>query len=248
MLNIRKYLGLLRSMAIYYGKPFNRKRLRRFYRQFVPQGGLCFDLGAHLGNRTDAFLQLGARVIAVEPQPICIQFLRFWFNRHPQFTLVEQAVGARPGTLPLHISQLTPTVSTLADKTWQQTIDGDTSFKVKWEQTITVPVTTLDALIQTYGLPDFTKLDIENYELEALQGLSQPLLCLSFEYFSLAIPRACQCIDRLEQLGSYQYNWSEGESQRLKKTHWISSENMQEVLHQMKPGQPSGDIYAKLIQ
>jgi FkbM family methyltransferase len=219
--NIRTSLGLLRSLAIYYGKPFNRRRLKRFYGQFVKPGDLCFDLGAHLGNRSDAFLRLGAQVVAVEPQPSCVQFLQFWFGKKSSFTLVEQAVGAQEGSLPLHVSALTPTVTTLADRQWQDIIDKDTSFKVIWDKAIEVPVTTLDQLIASYGLPDFTKFDIENYELEALQGLTQPLPSLSFEYYPATIDRACQCIDRLESLGRYRYNWSFGESQKLNLEEWV---------------------------
>jgi hypothetical protein len=74
--NLNKYLGVLRSVMIYYGKPFNKRKLKRFYRQFIQPDDLCFDIGAHLGNRSDAWISLGARVIAVEPQPACISFLK----------------------------------------------------------------------------------------------------------------------------------------------------------------------------
>ncbi|MEN0006524.1 MAG: FkbM family methyltransferase [Bacteroidota bacterium] len=246
LLNIRTRLGLLRSLAIYYGKPFNRRRLKQFYASFVKTGDLCFDLGAHLGNRSDAFLRLGATVIAVEPQPSCTQFLRFWFGKNARFTLVEQAVGAKAGTLPLHISSLTPTVTTLADQDWQQIIDEDTSFKVRWDQTLQVPITTLDALIATYGLPDFTKFDIENYEWEALQGLSQALPCLSFEYYPATISRAVDCIHYLDQLGDYEWNWSFGESQQLNEREWLATKAIVVELQQIERGGLYGDVYGRV--
>ena len=46
-----------------------RRELRRrlgFYRQFVPAGGLCFDVGANRGDRVELFLAIPARVVAVE--------------------------------------------------------------------------------------------------------------------------------------------------------------------------------------
>ena len=69
---------------MYYGKPFNRRRLKGFYSGFIGKGDLVFDIGAHLGNRSEAWLALGARVIAAEPQPICVQYLqkRFLSNEH----------------------------------------------------------------------------------------------------------------------------------------------------------------------
>jgi FkbM family methyltransferase len=42
---------------------------RALYRQFVRPGELCFDIGAYIGTKTEILLSLGARVVAVEPQP-----------------------------------------------------------------------------------------------------------------------------------------------------------------------------------
>ena len=36
-----------------------------FYRQFVTEGDLCFDVGANVGRRTRTFLKLKAKVVAV---------------------------------------------------------------------------------------------------------------------------------------------------------------------------------------
>ena len=44
------------------------KNMLRFYSQFIKPGDRCFDIGAHKGERTNVFLQLGAQVVAVEPQ------------------------------------------------------------------------------------------------------------------------------------------------------------------------------------
>ena len=81
-MNVREQLGILRSRIMYYAKPRNRQRLMRFYAPFVPAGSLCFDIGAHLGNRSDAWLRLGAKVVAIEPQPACIRFLKKHFLKN----------------------------------------------------------------------------------------------------------------------------------------------------------------------
>ena len=76
MLSLRERLGMLRSIAAYYWKPFNKRKLMRFYSQFVKPDTLCFDLGAHVGNRTNAWAALGATIIAIEPQPICMNYMK----------------------------------------------------------------------------------------------------------------------------------------------------------------------------
>ena len=105
---------MARSLLIYYGKPGRARRDLQFYRQFIGQGALVFDVGAHVGNRVGVFLRLGARCLAVEPQPAFAALLRLLYGRHPAFTLEQTALGASPGTADLHISRRTPTVSTIA--------------------------------------------------------------------------------------------------------------------------------------
>lgn len=246
--SISAQLGLLRSQLIYYGKPFNRRRMRRFYQQFVQPGGLCFDLGAHLGNRTEAWLQLGATVVAVEPQPVCIEYLEKKYGPHPRFTLVPKAVGENQGLMELHISEKTPTLTTLAGGDWQQAMQDVTPYKVSWDRTLEVEVITLDDLIETYGLPAFCKIDVEDFELQVLRGLSRAVPALSFEYFTPTIDRTIACIQRLESLDGYQYNWSIGESQRLVSELWVNGESMIDIFRNYPSAHQSGDVYARQIE
>jgi hypothetical protein len=84
---------------MYYGEPGRGRRLDAFYRPFVPAGGLCFDIGAHVGNRSRSWSRLGARVVAVEPQPDLVRFLRWLFRGDPRLTLRAEAIAAAPGTV-----------------------------------------------------------------------------------------------------------------------------------------------------
>ncbi len=234
--------GLLRSLLLYYGVPGRYGRMRRFYRPFVQPGELCFDVGAHVGNRIRVFLALGAQVIAVEPQPQMMRWLRWLYGRHPRVTLIAAAVGAQAGTATLHISRRTPTVSTLSAD-WITAVQQDPSFaRVRWETAVSVPVLTLDELITRFGRPAFCKLDIEGYEVEALRGLSQPLPALSFEHIPAAAHLTIACTARLAELGTYQFNYAPGESQRLLWPAWQTAEALQVALTQLPPG--SGDVYA----
>ena len=49
--------------------------------QFVKRGDLVFDIGAHVGDRVAAFRRLGARVVAVEPQPALGAHARLLYGR-----------------------------------------------------------------------------------------------------------------------------------------------------------------------
>jgi hypothetical protein len=129
---------------------------------------------------------------------------------------------------------------------WISAVQRDASFsQVTWDKAVTVPVTTLDELIATYGVPAFCKIDVEGFELEVLRGLSEPLTALSFEYIPAAIGVAVGCIERLEQLGRYQFNYSPGERHELQASIWLTAAEMQTVL--LSLGEGSGDVYARLV-
>lgn len=242
----RVQYGMLRSIAAYYWKPFNRRRLMQFYQQFIQAGDLCFDIGAHLGNRSNAWYYLGAKIVAVEPQARCFNYMQKKFRRRSRIHLIRKGIGAQKGMAQMNISLATPTVSTFANSDWQEIIDKDTSFKVKWEETEEIEMITLDDLIAEFGLPRFCKIDVEGFELEVLKGLSQPIPILSLEYYPKTLDQAIASIDRLTKLGDYVYNWSVAESQVLASKDWLSAEEMKAVFNKYDTDGRFGDFYAML--
>jgi FkbM family methyltransferase len=241
---IRRALGITRSVIIYYGPTWRRRRMDAFYRQFLQAGDLAFDIGAHVGNRVRVFRQIGAHVVAVEPQPDFVAVLRLLYGRDPAVTIEHSGVAAETGQGNLHLSSRTPTVSTFADS-WMSDVQSDRRFqRVHWDSVISVPLITLDELIARHGEPQFCKIDVEGFEHEVLNGLSQPVPALSFEYIPVAVARAIACVKRISALGDYRYRHSRVETHRWAGQDWLTPPAMMEILRALPNNDRSGDVYA----
>lgn len=237
--------GVGRSLRVYYGSPDRAARLDRAYARFVSPGALVFDIGAHVGDRIASFRRLGARVLAVEPQPGPHRALRLIHGRDPQVTLLPVAVSDAPDRLMLSVNTANPTVSTTVtafitaaarDDGWRQEV---------WDREVDVDAVTLDMLIAAHGAPAFIKIDVEGAEDRVLAGLSARVPALSFEVTMIHRDAARRSLDRLAALGPYRFALSLDESFDFA-TGWQCAAMTWEAIAALPDAANSGDVYARL--
>ena len=218
------------------------KRLQDFYSQIIKQGDLCFDVGASYGYRTETFLKIGANVVAVEPQTRPANYLKMKFK---DIELIQKALGEKNEIKPMMVSSA-GALSSLSE-TWVSEVKKNRFISESWKKKIDIEVTTLDNLINQYGIPDFCKIDVEGYEYEVLQGLTKPIRLLSFEY---TIPeftdRAIKCINYLSDLGDIECNYSSGELLKFGIDDWLKPYAFISIFKELPTKNIiDGDIYVK---
>jgi FkbM family methyltransferase len=188
-------------------------------------------------------LALGATVVAVEPQQELAARLVDLSPSH-RLTVVAAALGAREGYGKLLVPAEEHTVASMSTE-WVNAVRGTGRFPLEWNRERIVPVRTLDQLIESYGRPVFCKIDVEGYESYVIEGLSQPIRCMSFEFTPEYLEDTVRCLNLLGRLGETRFNYSLGESMRWASKRWISRAELERSLGAIKPPVVFGDIYAR---
>jgi FkbM family methyltransferase len=215
------------------------------FENLISSETLCFDIGSNIGKKAELFLSLGAKVLCIEPQLNCVNILNEKFKNNENVKILNIALGEKIDKLDIFISD-SDTVSTMSKDFIEKT--SMERFKhIIWNKTEKVNVDTLDNLILLYGMPDFCKIDVEGYEVEVLKGLTKKVRYISVEFTPEIKEKTFDCIHILNNIGEYEYNYSEGESHLFTFSNWISSEEMIDFLKKNNDFKNSfGDLYARL--
>ena len=222
-------------------KSYFRKKKSHDVLKLLNSGDLFFDIGAHLGEKSKKILDKNLKIVMLEPLPQCVKQLKESFKNNRNVEILEKAVGRTVGNMTLEVNSKMPTISTMA-KHWK---NGRFSNQ-KWDQIISVEVTTLDHLIKIYGLPNYIKIDVEGFELDVLLGLSQKAGIISFEFTSEFLDQSIKCLSHLKKIGYGEFNLSIGESRKFF-FEWSNADNL--IINLTSESKKNkllwGDIYCK---
>ena len=210
--------------------------IARFYSQFLNPGDLIFDIGANIGVYAESLQSIGARVVAVEPNPECAKQIG-WTTSKELVTVVNAAVGDRIATGKLFVNE----ANVLSSMSLEQV---RAERQKAWDREIEVSVVTIDSLIDRYGMPRFIKLDVEGYEVAALSGMSRQPQYLSFEFHGNNLAKVQACFEKLSPLS--QYDFVIEEPSKLEIGRWVDQAELLNCLNQSRVIGTFGDVIAKV--
>jgi FkbM family methyltransferase len=204
------------------GKLENRRQMREFYSQFIRPDDLVFDVGANVGIYAEIFTELGAHVVAIEPNPECIRLLRE-LGRRSRLSVEPLAVSDSPGTLMLQLSDKSQLSS--ANPEWRREVEESALHRgAHWKEQIQVEAVTLDQLALRHGIPRLVKIDVEGFDDRVIRGMSFKPAALTFEFNRILPAVAISCLAAPALADGYEFNFIKGGEE------------------------PSGDVIARLLE
>jgi FkbM family methyltransferase len=130
------------------------------------QQTLIFDVGCHIGEDADFYLQKGFTVVAVEANPTLCALLKSRFGKEidaGRFTLVEKAIAESSGEVDFFVN--------LNNSIWGTIRPNMAARNMAEVERITVPSVAFSSVIRQFGVPYYLKIDIEGADLLCLKDL-----------------------------------------------------------------------------
>jgi len=128
---------------------------------------LVYDVGAHNGDDTAHYLEMGYRVVSVEADPILAEKLRRRFEKElnaGRLTVANIGIADSEGALPFYLCPEATDWNSF-DKEWASSRGMETV-------EVSVPARRFGSLLAEYGVPLFLKVDIEGSDALCIRALS----------------------------------------------------------------------------
>jgi FkbM family methyltransferase len=173
---------------------------------------LIFDIGANKGSTVDFYKNYAKKVVCFEPNPNLVSTLKSRFE-NSNVIVDSRGLSNIVGKKKFMISNA-DTISTFSES-WVNNSRFSDSYK--WNEGITVETTTLDSILNEYGIPDFIKIDVEGYEYEVLLGLNVLLenTVFAFEWAEEQFDGVQKSVKHLQNVGYNNFAFIYGDSPSL---------------------------------
>lgn len=201
------------------------------YKELIKSRQLVFDVGLNMGDKSEFFLQEGSKVVGFEPLVECFENAISRFRGNQNFTAENLALDNKKGHENIYLTSY-HTISSMSqnfiDEVKKERFTG-----YEWSNSRLVQTDTLDNMIIKYGKPDYIKIDVEGFEYNVLQGLSESIDLISVEFNPELCSETEKCIEYVDSLnnGETLFNYIYRFDEDFKFGGWLTKK---EILNYIK--------------
>ena len=217
-------------------------------RNLVKPGDLVFDVGLNIGDKSEVFLSLGAKVVGFEPQIECYNYSVSRFSNNNNFVAENVALDNKVGTEKIFIASY-HTISSMSEKFIRET-KKERFTEFNWNNERIINVDTLDNMIEKYGKPNYIKIDVEGYEYNVISGLNTPIDLISIEFNAELCQETLKTIDFIDDLnsGKTEFNYQYTVNDHFKFSNWITKEEIKNYLSSVNDFKIEfGDVFCRKL-
>jgi FkbM family methyltransferase len=219
--------------------------MKKFYADLLPAGALVFDIGANTGQYSAALEASGARVVALEPNAACVRHIELSYPGR-RIEVIQAVAGPRNGLAAFHISDQRDDISSMSDEWMRAISEQHKEYEGLWNRKVTVPMLTVDTLIEQYGMPQYVKIDVEGFEEGVLDGLSVQPPLLSFEFNPAFLDATFRCLDKKIFPAGSTFNFVVGDSKAFELDEWIArKDDIKRIFQAMPKCDRYGDVFVR---
>lgn len=228
-----------------------RRRLlskKAMFSQFCGPGDLVFDIGANVGNRTLAFCECGANVVAVDPQPECCDYIKRTLVGQ-KVIVVQAAVGDGNEAARLFRSGPLDSVASISEA-FMRRVRATRRFNVekRWSTDLVTPIIKVGQLEEKYGVPRFLHIDTAGSEWDVIKSIKSPPGALSFRWIPELFDDTQLSLERCQDLGFIYFHLSFMEGMRFCHLSSVTSSIIIDILSRMMSDTYLyADIYATAV-
>jgi FkbM family methyltransferase len=222
----------------------------KFYGRLIDasEPGCIIDVGANHGSKTEIFVDLASRVIAIEPDPSAAMTLQKRFRWKP-VEVIQAAISSDVGVARFYRFEPGSAYNTLSDDWAIAMIDGSNhqGLQLPKPALTHVRTQTLADIVARFSPIKYIKIDAEGFEDKVLSTLTIPVPLISMEF---NLPQMCEamltCVRHLERTDArYLFNFALSDPPiALVLDEWLSGDDT--ISRIRLTGRKYVDIYARL--
>ena len=186
---------------------------------------LVFDIGCFYGEWIEANFREDTLFVGFDGNLAACEIAREKFKDKDNVKILNVLISDEIGSADFYITE--GVGGSTASLKW---IEDSRHINTVYNNPIKVETTTLDILINVFGIPDYIKIDVEGYELKVIKGLTKKVGMIAYEWAEEFKDETIVAAYHLNGLGYEEFNWISGDDYLHIPQKWMRFNNFINIM------------------